>query len=85
MTKEEGKEFANALKNNYTIDFDKLPEFCDLVISALENKGKWKRIYLDHVAMGERPSILYCSVCHQCVTYPTNYCPNCGTDMRGKA
>jgi hypothetical protein len=39
MTREEGKEFANALKNNYTIDFDKLPEFCDLVISALsENK-----------------------------------------------
>lgn len=40
MTREEGKEFANALKNNYTIDFDKLPEFCDMAISALsENKG----------------------------------------------
>ena len=40
MTREEGKEFANALKNNYTIDFDKMPEFCDLVISALsESKG----------------------------------------------
>lgn len=41
MTREEGKEFANALKNNYTIDFDKLQEFCDLVISTLENKGEW--------------------------------------------
>lgn len=39
MTREEGKEFANALKNNYTIDFDKLPEFCDLVISALSELG----------------------------------------------
>jgi hypothetical protein len=42
MKREEGKEFANALKNNYTIDFDKLPEFCDLVISALsEDKAEW--------------------------------------------
>lgn len=39
MTREEGKEFANALKNNYTIDFDKIPEFCDLVISALSAEG----------------------------------------------
>ena len=40
MTKEEYIDFANALKNNYTIDFDKLPEFCDMAISALsENKG----------------------------------------------
>ena len=35
MTREEYIEFANALKNNYTIDFDKLPEFCDMAISAL--------------------------------------------------
>ena len=46
-------------------------------------KGKWKRAYLDHEAMGERPSILYCSVCNQCIAYPVNYCPNCGADMRG--
>ena len=40
MTREEYIDFANALKNNYTIDFDKLPEFCDMAISALsENKG----------------------------------------------
>ena len=42
MTKEEYIDFANALKNNYTIDFDKLPEFCDMAISALsENKDGW--------------------------------------------
>lgn len=42
MTREEYIKFANALKNNYTIDFDKLPEFCDMAISALsENKGEW--------------------------------------------
>lgn len=36
MTREEYIDFANALKNNYTIDFDKLPEFCDMAISALK-------------------------------------------------
>lgn len=39
MTREEYIDFANALKNNYTIDFDKLPEFCDMAISAL--KEEW--------------------------------------------
>ncbi len=45
--------------------------------------GEWITTYLDHVAMGERPKILYCSVCNQCIAYPTNFCPNCGADMRG--
>lgn len=45
MTREEGKEFANALKNNYTIDFDKLPDFCDLVISALEKNESAEEWY----------------------------------------
>ena len=46
MTREEAIRFANDLKNNYTIDFDKLPEFCDLAISALSEKD-WK-FYYDH-------------------------------------
>lgn len=45
MTREECIEFANALKNNYTIDFDKLPEFCDLVISALEKNESAEEWY----------------------------------------
>ena len=48
-------------------------------------RGRWKRTYLDHEAMGERPSIFYCSACNQCIAYPTNYCPSCGADMRGEA
>ena len=58
----------------------------EMSISALKErpKGKWEKTYLDHVAMGVRPSILYCSVCHQCIAYPTNFCPNCGADMRGE-
>lgn len=54
-----------------------------LIDNKKRKKGKWKRAYLDHETMGERPSILYCSICNQCVTYPTNYCPHCGTDMSG--
>lgn len=41
MTREEHIDFANALKNNYTIDFDKLPEFCDMAISALSTDGEY--------------------------------------------
>lgn len=42
-------------------------------------RGRWKRTYLDHEAMGERPSVFYCSGCSQCIAYPTNYCPSCGS------
>jgi hypothetical protein len=41
MTREEYIDFANALKNNYTIDFDKLPEFRDMAISALSANGEY--------------------------------------------
>lgn len=47
-------------------------------------KGKWEMAYLDHVSAGNRPKVLYCSECNQCIAYPTNYCPNCGADMRGE-
>lgn len=63
-------EIANVVKYFPTIE----PE---------QKKGKWKTAYLDHEAMGERPKVLYCSECNQCIAYPTHYCPNCGADMRG--
>ena len=64
------KMFENAIKDAPTIEERKT--------------GKWKRTYLDHEAMGERPSIFYCSACNQCIAYPVNYCPSCGADMRGE-
>ena len=36
MTKEKAIKFANCLKNNYTIDFNDMADFCDTVIKALE-------------------------------------------------
>lgn len=53
---------------------------CDIEFVPLK-KGTWKTCYLDHVAMGERPKIFYCSVCNYCAQYTTNYCPNCGAKM----
>ena len=47
-------------------------------LSSAERKGKWKTAYLDHISMGIRPKVLYCSECNQCIAYPTNFCPNCG-------
>jgi len=46
--------------------------------------GKWMVSYLEHEAMGIRPKLLYCSECCQCMAYSTNFCPNCGADMRGE-
>ena len=37
MTKEKAIEFANCLKNNYTVNFDDMFDFCDEVIETLEN------------------------------------------------
>ena len=138
MTREEYIDFANALKNNYTIDFNKLPEFCDMAISALsaepcreaddyeneiadlhnrldiaeydkerykeeitileaENKGEWIKIQSGD---DKFPESIVCSKCKNenshldfdehgepigKVFITSNFCPNCGADMRGKA
>lgn len=47
MTREEYIDFANALKNNYTIDFDKMIEFCDMAIEAIGEKKEIKK-FIDH-------------------------------------
>lgn len=45
-------------------------------------QGKWEKYYFDHVAMGERPFMYYCSFCSNMTPYLTNYCPHCGVRMR---
>lgn len=81
MTREEYVDFANALKNNYTIDFDKLPEFCDMAISLLkENKGEW----LDETPEEDVLPIYTCSECGMSNLWESPFCPSCGVDMRDK-
>lgn len=48
-------------------------------------KGKWETAYLDHEAFGVRPTVWYCSECHQITTFRTFFCPNCGADLREKS
>ena len=81
---------ADALKavfrKEYKVSFtDAIDEVIDAQPTVEERKkGKWMTSYLDHEAMGIRPKILYCSKCCQCIAYPTNFCPNCGADMKGE-
>lgn len=78
------KEFGNY--DHYTDGFE---EGCVAVEDAetinpesLRPKGEWE---LKHIGAGH---YWECSVCHKnpCiyVTNGTNFCPNCGTDMRGE-
>ena len=38
MTNEEAIAYANCLKNNYTINFDDMADFCDMAIKALKQE-----------------------------------------------
>lgn len=41
MTREEAIHFAICLKKNYTIDFNDMKVFCNMVIKALEQELQW--------------------------------------------
>lgn len=38
MTKEDAITYADCLKNNYTINFEYMEDFCDMVIKAMEQE-----------------------------------------------
>ena len=84
MTKEKAVEFANCLKNNYTINFDDISDFCDKVIDALGDYGKEceetvsRQQVLDIVKFEERWL--------KDAMGGTNlkFCPNCGSQMSYK-
>lgn len=43
-------------------------------------RGKWEKYYFDHVSIGERPYVYYCTNCNA-VGERTAYCPHCGAKM----
>lgn len=45
-------------------------------------KGKWREHIFDGI-MGGRPRALMCTKCNVISIYASNFCPNCGADMRG--
>ena len=86
MTREEAIHFAECLKNNWTINFADMEEFCDMAIEALsERTGEW--IFRTDIPIGGgRESAGYvCSNCRKDYfrVDGMNFCPNCGVDMRG--
>ena len=78
MTREEAIHFAKCLKNNWTINFDDLKDFCDMAIEALDAntiQGEW-------IDRGEDRIIRWqCSACGNRETHIYNYCPECGARM----
>ncbi len=55
-------------------------EALDMAISALsENKGKWEKIWRTDCERSE----YVCSKCGCGEDFLTDFCPNCGADMRG--
>lgn len=87
------KEFAEFVKDSNNSDFADVPTWNDavsLVGSAPtieQKKGKWR-------CSDAFPHWLYCDQCYKRIVpnvnwieeynIPTNYCPNCGADMRGE-
>ena len=48
-------------------------------VLSVENKGKWEKIWRTDCECSE----YVCSKCGCGEDYWTNFCPNCGADMRG--
>ena len=96
MTREEAIHFAVCLKNNWTIDFNDMKEFCDMAIEALsERTGEWLEVEVfpevyDIEGVKTWGSEMQCDQCgfrHTAIEghmAQYNYCPNCGADMRGE-
>ena len=52
-------------------------------LPSAQRTGRW--IYNDEAYPGGNPYGHYeCDQCGEYVPHKTNYCPNCGADMRGK-
>ena len=61
----------------------------DLIIKRLvpyqpeRKQGRWKEHIFEGI-MGGRPRALMCNQCNSLSLHATNFCPNCGADMRGE-
>ena len=65
---------------NFLVTIDAIP-----TADVVERRhGRWMKAYLDHDAFGVRPTVVYCSECNLVGHWETNYCPNCGADMRSE-
>lgn len=80
MTREEAIQHLEEMKKGIFL-WD-MSELIDLCISALsKNKGEW----ISHYDEDAKEGWYECSCCHSERAFNTNFCPDCGADMRGKA
>ena len=80
MTREEAVIILDGFKNNPLFNSTHTRAF-DMAISALsENKGKWEKIWRTDCECSE----YVCSKCGCGEDFLTDFCPNCGADMRGE-
>ena len=49
-------------------------------LDSVDRRGKWVKVYGEHISMGHRPWTLACSECGR-LGNGTPYCPNCGAKM----
>lgn len=87
---ESGKKVLKIIANAPTIEpFEKIGAICNENCGGYRPKGKWLSHYEYCGKHGCNPSALiafwWCDQCEQAVEQPTNFCPNCGADMRGEA
>lgn len=71
MTKEQAIQFANCLKNNYTIDFNDMADFCDMAIKALEKdiSKTPKKCEVPRYGIGYEFYDYYCPTCSKFLAY----------------
>ena len=55
---------------------------CVKEMPSVENKGEWKSA--DKRVPLEESLLCWCSECNKASFEQTNFCPNCGADMRGE-
>lgn len=82
MTREEAIEIFKLLRQQDTrVEADDYEQALEMAISALEQKrqtGEW-------IVRDDLCSVRYyqCSECNELCFNDTDFCPNCGADMRG--
>ena len=91
MTREEAVNRFKGIRKSFSISIAQskfypskaiLNELCDMAIEALDRqKGEWVDDKDGYPCCSECGFSYGCIEC--CHTEDTNYCPNCGADMRG--
>ena len=78
------EEIDNNIPENERSGYKMLPDILKIRKYIIENTrphGEWKRISMDKYI--RHASCFYrCSVCGEDTIGETNFCPNCGADMR---